>query len=192
MKTMYLICALSFAIPINLLGQIPDASRSAITTLLTSEEVADKVFVDYPEGTWGKTTFVLNAGRYAFVFADSVFQKVYIGIAEMLPYTMATDGLLNMKEFYKESGRAIYIKKALNFELFTVFTKLDIGDREAEISLFTTSIEKESSFARNYVRVDGRLSLSSGVWKVVACKIVEIEWVNYFGFDPHKGRATKN
>jgi hypothetical protein len=95
----------------SLIAQIPDETREALVSVMTSPQVEPRVFYSYPDGTWNGA-FQLKGGRYAFVCPDTTFQKVYPGILDEFPYSIATDSLLGMKKLFQDSVKKIYVKHA--------------------------------------------------------------------------------
>lgn len=186
MQVFTLTFCLSIGIVLNIFAQISDGARDAITTLILSQPVSTKVFVDYDQKTLGEGLFRLKPGTYAFISPNSVFREVYIGIAQLLPYTTKTDGLLGTKRLYDDSTRGIYVTSSIVFELSVIFTKLHITESEAEISFFTTSLVKEEYYKDKYICVDSKLRRSNDAWNVVSLVVYHSDWFNYFGFDPRK------
>lgn len=168
------------------IGQISDNNYTAIVKVLNSQSIVEKIFVKYGENVLGNGAFMLKPGKYAFICPNHVFANTYVGIIDMLPYTMATDSLLETKKFYIDHDKAIYVKAAIVFELFIAFTKLYIADSEGEVDFFTTSLQQDPAYQNNYVKVSVKLLKKDDVWTIVKENIEPIEWIDYFGFAPKK------
>jgi len=155
-------------------GQISDTTASAIKALLLHEKVAEKIFFEYDvQGS-------MPAGNYAFICPDTTFQRVYKGILDEFPYSLATDGLIYKRKFYADSVRAIYVNGILDFSLYIVFRKISVTAQTADIVFFTTSGFDKERFKGRYVTVTGHLRFEDGKWLVRTAKIEKTGWVEYF------------
>lgn len=160
-------------------GQISDNVACAIRALLLEEKVSKKIFFKYDDRDW-RGAYKLPPGNYAFICPDTTFQKAYKGILNEFPYTIATDGLLNLRKFYKDSTRAIYINGGIVSELCVVFKKIEVNQETATIIFFTTSLGNQIRFEDRNVLVTGHLRSIGGRWKVEKCELKAIAWVEYF------------
>lgn len=165
----YLICCCQLT-----MGQISDSEAIVIRTVLLAEEVSEKVFYYY-EDEW-RGAGQLGIGTFAFVCPDSTFQKLYKGILDEFPYT---DSITYKIKFYKDTTRAIFIDGIIAFELFIVFTEIEIASETAEVSFFTTSRFNQERFRDQYVQVTSDLYKVDGKWKVLNCRIKPIKWTKY-------------
>lgn len=160
-------------------AQMDVEAREAIATLLLSKPIADKVFVTYPEGAY-QGPFQLSAGTYAFIPPNTTFRTVYPTILEEMPYSIDSDGLVDMKKLYADSSRGIYISMVPGFELFTVFQKIEVRPDTICMEFITTSGREKKIYNDKYVKVNAILIKRHEKWVITTCDIKKIAWTNYF------------
>src|SRR5260221_6413772 len=105
-------------------AQISDNVAGALKALISTREVASKIFFEYSEG--GEKPWALPPGKYAFIAPDTTFQKVYNGILDEFPYSVVTDGYVYKRIFFVDTSGSAYINCAINFELLVVFEKISV------------------------------------------------------------------
>ena len=176
-----LILALFFSAMVQTLtAQISEQARTAILTVLLSDKVEQRAFFDYDSGTWNGS-YQLKGGRYAFIYPDSTFQKIYPGIMAEFSYSVLTDSLLELRKIYRDSLRGVYAKRIIPFGiLFTVFTRIEIDSKLCRIDLYTTSLFDRASFKEHYAQVQSTLFKKDGKWVIESCTVKSIAWRKTF------------
>jgi hypothetical protein len=159
-------------------GQISDTVANAIKALLLNDQVSDKIFIRFEQPNPGR--YLLPSGTYSFICPDTTFQKVYKGILDEFPHTIATGSLLSKRKFYGDSDRAIYINGTTDYTPYIIFKEISVSRESARIVFFTTSIRREEKYKENYVLVTGLLHRQNEKWEVRKCDVKRIDWVDYF------------
>jgi hypothetical protein len=171
-----------FSIQVHVLfAQIGEQNRELILKVLLSEAVEPYVFFDYENCIW-RGPYQLGGGRYAFICPDSTFQNIYPGIIDEFPYSIETDGLLELKKIYSDdSSRGVYARRIISSGvLYIIFTEIKIDSNLAEIDLYTTSLFDRASFKGHYFQVKSRLCIRKGKWKVESIDVKSIDWRKTF------------
>jgi len=161
------------------LAQIDVQTKEAIIAVLLSKSVSDKIFVDYPEGTW-VGAFSPKGGRYAFIVPNRTLQSVYPTILNEMPFTTSTDGLLNMRKLYSDSVQSIFITQEVPGKLITVLEQIQVDSDTAHIELITTSYRDKKDYKDKYIRVYSKLIRANDQWTITELNVDQILWTDYF------------
>lgn len=160
-------------------AQIDPMVKDALIAVLLSKSVSDRIFVDYPEDMWSGA-FRPKGGMYAFLTPNRTLRSVYPTILDEMPYTISTDGLLDMRIFYRDSIRSVFITPDMPGKLVTVLEKIQIHSDTAQIDLFTTSYREKNEYKNKYVRVKSNLIRANDQWSITELNIDDIPWTEYF------------
>jgi hypothetical protein len=160
-------------------AQMDPAAKDAILTLLLSKPVSEKIFVNYPEGTW-IGAFGLPGGNYVFIPPNRILRSVYPTILNEMPYTISTDSLLNMRTLYRDSIHGVFISQTASFRLFTVFEEIELHLDSACIKFITTSQRDKEQYRDKYIAVKSKMIRTGDRWSIVELDIEPRPWTDYF------------
>ena len=127
--------------------------------------VYDKVFIDY-QGI-GTSRFVLQKGKYAFIFPDSIFTQCYPKVHEDLAWSWPTHHLMHTIPYVTNTSGIVFITYYMdkNIPFNIIFDEIRILEKEARLR-FRTSCDCQELTPGTIHRFDIALVRDGQQWKI--------------------------
>ena len=143
-----------------------DTLRDIVKKVFYHKKVCHKVFSDY-QGLGGPP-HALPDGRYAFIFPDTTFQKIYPDILERLSLSWGTERKLFTITYIMEPDGIVFIKNDTekNQKKSILFDLISISKKEAYIIFHTYWVWELRGENRPKEKFKCSLVNKKGQWKI--------------------------